>query len=554
MNRFKFPQAAVDAAKKFLKSKKGTAPAFITKFPGAFKVRAGELYADGKRVVPTESREKFLRDTVYGKKSEYPFGRDSLFAILKHEVMNVSKRDIEAFLNAQGPLVHRRARPKKEKREHLRSIKKIGILSVDLAHIRAADFVRLFPAVGHGYMGAPGSKGYQQDRYFLNAVDLLTGYLFTDVTQSKKVAEIARKLKKLIENFEALTGVKVRQVEVDKGGEFQSEVSRMFRKATVAEKAKGEKDGPFWNVRLIQKTQNATVEQINAKMQRIFWNLVEQRRGGFETTWKQAVKISNRTRNRRTGLNPEQAMKNIVGGISVKQRTPKAGATERKKAFAVGTKVRALKEVRAKGDSLGYKAYKGDHYGPVYPIAKVKFIGVWPRYKVDTKWVWGDELIRARPTDTKSQHLIVNRPIVVPKAMRPGPKIVHKLTARQARLAARNVKKAKAAKFYKHQYVWYKAHGRKIDATITAINTRSKTATVSYYWADDDTNYKDTGAKFSSLTPQREFEIGDKVKINADGWRNGEIEAFKKNLYVVFYHQDRRRWERSVRPTSLRPR
>ena len=88
-------------------------------------------------------------------------------------------------------------------------------------------------------------------------------------------------------------------------------------------------------------------------------------------TVKQAVVISNRTQNRRTGLNPEQAMKNIVGGINVKQRRPKAGATERKKAFATGTKVRALKQVRAKGDDLGYKAYKGQHYGPVYPITNV---------------------------------------------------------------------------------------------------------------------------------------------------------------------------------------
>ena len=508
-------------------------------------MRKGKLYADGKQVVPTESRESFLREIVYGKRSEYPFGRDSLFAILKHEVMNVSKRDIEAFLNAQGPLVHRRARPKKEKREHLRSIKKTGILSVDLAHIRAADFTKLFPDKGHDYMGAPGSKGYQQDRYFLNAVDLLTGYLLTEVLQGKTPKEVAPKLKRIIDRFEALANVKVRQVEVDKGGEFMGQTSRMFRKATKKETEEAKKkkkpppkDGEFANVRLIQKTQNATVEQVNAKMQRLFWNLVEQRRGGFMLTVKQAVIISNRTQNRRTGLNPEQAMKNIVGGINVKQRTPKAGPTERKKAFATGTKVRALKQVRAKGDDLGYKAYKGQHYGPVYPITKVKFIGVHPRYQVGTKWVWGDELIRARPTDTKSERLIIKRPVVVPKAMRVSPK----------------PKSAKSSKFYKGQEVGFKAHGRKIDANITKINTRAKTATVTYYWADDGKTY-DEGATFAKLAPQRSYEIGDKVKVNTEGaWRNGEVEDFKKNLYVVFYHHDRRRWVKSFRGSSLRPR
>ena len=532
MNRYKYSKAAVDAAIKHLKRPDvgmASVPPFIAKFPGAFTVRKGKLYADGKRVVPTEDREDYLREIVYGKKSEYPFGRDSLFAILKHEVMNVSKRDIEAFLNAQGPLVHRRARPKKEKREHLRSVKKAGILSVDLAHIRAADFTELFPDEGHGYMGAPGSKGYQQDRYFLNAVDLLTGFLLTEILQGKTPSLVAPKLKRIIDRFERTSNVKVRQIEVDKGGEFMGEVSRMFRKG-----------GEFANVRLIQKTQNATVEQINAKLQRIFWNLVEQRRGGFMLTVKQAVKISNRTQNRRTGLNPEQAMKNIIAGKKVSLRTPKAGPTERKKALAVGVKVRALKHVRAKGDDLGYKAYKGLHYGPVSSIAKVKFVGTWPRYKVGQKWVWGDELIRARPTDTKAERLIIKRPIVVPKGKR---------------MPSRKRKPSRMPrKFYKGQEVWFNAHGRKIDANIVKINTRAKTASVSYYWADDGKTYGE-GATFAMLVPQREYEIGDKVKVNIEGtWRNGEVEDFKKNLYVVFWHQDRRRWEKSFRGSSLRPR
>ena len=196
MNWFRFPRETVQRAIKFLKSKKGTAPGFITKFPGVFNIRRGKLYAGKRRVVPTEDRQDFLREIVYGKSSEYPFGRDSLFAILKHEVLNVSKRDIEAFLNAQGPLVHRRSRPKKQKREHLRQIRKPGILSVDLAHVRAKDFEVLFPGKGLDYMGAPGSKGYQQDRYFLNAVDLLTGYLLTEVLQGKTARETWPKIQK----------------------------------------------------------------------------------------------------------------------------------------------------------------------------------------------------------------------------------------------------------------------------------------------------------------------------------------------------------------------
>ena len=65
------------------------------------------------------------------------------------------------------------------------------------------------------------------------------------------------------------------------------------------------------------------------------------------------------------------------------------------------------------------------------------------------------------------------------------------------------------------------------------------------------------GAKFPEITAQREFEIGDKVKVNADLdgiWRNGEVENFKKGAYIVFYYHLRRRLVGAFRPSSLRPR
>ena len=54
--------------------------------------------------------------------------------------MYVSKRDIEAFLNEQKPLIHRRSRPPKQKREFIRQVRKPGQLSIDAAYIRRKDF------------------------------------------------------------------------------------------------------------------------------------------------------------------------------------------------------------------------------------------------------------------------------------------------------------------------------------------------------------------------------------------------------------------------------
>ena len=257
LNRYKYTKSNVDLAIQALR--KGTtkaleaAPSFLRKYPESFSLSKGKLVAnaDGNtlKVVPTEERETFLRDIVYGEKSIYPFGRDSLFAILRDEVMNVSKRDIEGFLNAQGPLVHRRSKPPRIKRESVRHIRALGILSVDLAHIRANDFKRVLGQRGYDYMGVPGKRGYQQDRYFLNAVDLLTGYLWTEVIQGKEAQMVAPALVKIMDRFKTQTGQSAHQVEVDKGGEFRGQTSRMFRKATKEEEKKGEKDGPFHEMR-----------------------------------------------------------------------------------------------------------------------------------------------------------------------------------------------------------------------------------------------------------------------------------------------------------------
>ena len=403
MERFRYTKASIAQAISYLKTKKGEPPTYVASFPDSFKVKHGKLYAGDRLVISVEERDDYLREIIYGKKSEYPFGRDSLFAILKNEVLGVSKRNIEAFLNAQGPVVHRRSRPKKEKRVNLRQIRKPGQLSIDLVHVRAKTFEKILGQEGYEYMGPVGKRGYQQDRYFLNAVDLLTGYLLTRVLQGKTAKEVAPKLKAIIKEYEGLLKMKVPVIETDKGGEFRGEVTQMLRELKI---------------RKHEKITNATVEQTNAKMQRIFYNLVEQRRGGFEKTWKQAVRISNRTRNRRTGMSPEDALKKIAAGEKVSTKAPKARATERHKAWDVGTKVRALKKPRVKADPF-YKAYEGEHYGAVTPITKVRFIGVYPKYRVGDRWLWQDEVIKARSTDTKSHNLYIKRPVVVPDSVKP---------------------------------------------------------------------------------------------------------------------------------------
>ena len=574
MNRFTYPRKKVDAAIEFLKKKKGVPPAFIDKFPGQYSIRKGKLYAGGLRVIPTEDRKEFLREIVYGKKSEYPFGRDSLFSILKDEVMNVSKRDIEAFLNEQKPLIHRRSRPPKQKREQLRQIRKPGQLSVDLAYIRREDFVKELGPEGDEYMGGQGEY-----HYFLNAVDLQTGYLISTVSSGATAAEIAPKLAKLIDEYEAKLGQKVTKAEVDKGAEFMAETKEML----VAR-----------NIKVVQKVTNAAIEGVNAKMQRLFWSLVAQKRGTFKETAKLAVKISNRTLNRRIGMTPEEALKKIANKEKVARKTPQAGPTERKKALTKGTKVRVLHNQfkRNKGDPAGYKAYKGLHFGRVLPILNVRYVGVHPKYqivkrvmtdpvewekksdgtfrltkggkkihkvKVPAVWVWEDQLIKARPEDTKAHNLVVNRPVPQEaRAQRPAPPRPAPRRAAAPKPAAPKLRplspKRKKRKLYVNQDVVTKIEGRNVYAQITDM--RKNEVEVDYYWpGPKDVGYYHDTVDRRTVKPLPEYEVEEKVFVkDARKWHRGEIEDYRRkdNTYLVFWRENNKPWKKYVRQREMR--
>ena len=549
MNRFTYPLAKVQQAIKFLKTKRGPEPSFLKKFPGQYTVDRGKLIAGDLQVIPTEHRDHFLRNIVYGKKSEYPFGRDSLFSILKNEVMNVSKRDIEKFLNEQGPLIHRRSRPKKETRVVIRTPRKVGVLSVDLAHITHADVIKILGNGAYEYMGE-GTK----DRYFLNAVDRLTAYLLSTIITRKKAWMVAPALSKLIDEFEKLTGQKVTKVEVDAGGEFKGQTKEMLHNR---------------GIRVQVMRNNALVEGVNAKMQRIFWNLVEQRRGGFLATGKQATKISNRTINRRTGLTPDEAIKKIKAKEVVSHKRPKAGPTERKKALPIGTKVRYLKKdfARAKGDTLGYKAYRGEHYGAVVKILNVRYYGVHPKYQVlkaimtnppqyekhastgrfklrkgkkihkakrPAYWVWGDELIKSRPEDTKSHNLYIRRNVQLPK---------NDYVERRPRFEAHQLPRPKNAKplrrFKRGQWVLYNRNNKKVVGKIKGLKRDSVNLELKSGRIEDAP--KD---KLDALPP---YKTGDKILVREDDkWCRGEILDEDEEGFDVRGRQDNKPWHKVV--------
>ena len=413
LNRYRYTKASIKAAISALNNK-GTAPSFMKAHPKAFSVKGSKLFAIGREVIPRETRDSFLRTLLYENKQGYPFGRDSLFHVLKAKYLGISKRDIESFLNSQPVIVARRARPKKEKREFLPRVKKAGTLEGDLAHIRPEDVpADYMPRIRASAAYKPGvsmkniwkTSRTRGDRYFYNIVDKFTGYLVTEVVSTKAEGVIAKATQRLVKKMAKALGVPVKSVTFDQGTEFF--------------KSQRELDKQGIHTRRVRT--NAYVEQTNAKMQRIFYTLVAQKRAGFKATVQQAVDISNNTLNRRTKMTPNEAVQSLrIGKLVERQRQPRSGFV-RKRAFKVGTKVRRLLTKRAK-TKAGYKAYKGKHFGPIQTITKINWHQGFPKYELDTNkrtkhgvslLLWHDEVIRARDADKISEGIVAGRNVVL---------------------------------------------------------------------------------------------------------------------------------------------
>ena len=373
INRYNFSQAAVKRA-----IKGNILPNFMKEHN--FKVKDGTLVLNGKVVIPNEERGQYLRKILYKSGSTAPLGRDSLYHYVKTlPVINISKRDIEKFLKSQNVIVTRSARPKQEKRQFYSTVKKAGICSGDLAHIRPQDMPSMDympsrqdddpdtewkPGVSMKNIWKSGTSG---DRYFYNLVDIYTGWLETEVVGTKLETVIAKATKRLVARMAKALGTPVREIQYDFGTEFNLSEKNLEKK----------------KIRVRRMRTNAVVEQANAKMQRIFYTIVAQKRTGFKGSVEQAVAISNNTKNRRLGMTPKEAVAKLRGGEQPEKKTP-SSTRAKKRSYPVGTVVRALKTKREKEDK-GYKAYKGEHYTVPKKVTHVRFYQGYPKYTLDNE-------------------------------------------------------------------------------------------------------------------------------------------------------------------------
>ncbi len=75
----------------------------------------------------------------------------------------------------------------------------------------------------------------QHDRYFLNSVEMHTGYLLSDIKDGKKVIYVLPKLTAQIIRFKELMGKKVKKIGFNKDKEFMGAVNPMLDKKKYEE-------------------------------------------------------------------------------------------------------------------------------------------------------------------------------------------------------------------------------------------------------------------------------------------------------------------------------
>ena len=279
-----FTKASVASLIKKLKD--GTAPDWAD---GA-KVKHGTVYIGERQVVPAENVDAFLRDRVYDKnKDPIVMSRDAGWTdFLEHETYGISRRAWHSWLQKQDTYQRSLARPKPDKNPGQKVYRKGQVIQIDLVEVKADDL--------------PGSRS--TDTYFFTAIDLLSGYLVTRQVRTKEVDPRINKrrgrgtlvvLTEILDEMKRVLGRPVETIQSDAGAEFLGAITKTLL--------------PSRNVKKRIVPLGATIENANGRLQRAFFSLVRQKRGGtVDKLLAEATAMVNNTTSRITKFRASEAV------------------------------------------------------------------------------------------------------------------------------------------------------------------------------------------------------------------------------------------------------
>ena len=380
--------------------------------PGAdnSSVLYAKEYDVWKLVVPEENVEKFLRKSVLDPKSKMPLGRDSAYHHVQKATIGVSRRSLYKFLEKQGILQMTKNIPNEHPKGGI-ILTKRGYCEVDLIEGKGADLYANF-----------GARG---DWYWIALVEVLTGYGVVATIRRKQAKVVAPALRELLNVLEEKLDAKVYEIAADHGREFYRDVRTLLKKRKITQK---------------QVPRGSRVEKFNQDFQRNFYRLLRMRRGNFGSLEKQALELTNNTKNKHTKKTPEEALKTpdavlAAGYNKGREKTKPYKAHEPK----IGDKCRHLIKLRKnihpiltiQGQARLYKSYHGRHFSKqVYTIKDIRNpkpppppppppgeekapepVQLKPTlYFVHGRWFHRDQILVVTGTDAETERQISARP------------------------------------------------------------------------------------------------------------------------------------------------
>ena len=383
MNRYVFTEAKINKAKSFLNGTTKTAPSFVKKFKAT--VKEGKLLLDGKRVIPKEKVDTYLRTVVLSGK--VPLARDSLFYYLTRSIVGVSREAIQKFLKSQNIIRETDNRQNKIKAAS-RAVRKKGQLSYDLIEINWNDL---------GF--TPTDKDIEKESgYIFACVDALTSLSFFEFANTKAYKDITPVAEKSFKWFAKHLQLPINRLVgfSDDGVEFNFKLYNS------------------WGIRTKILKRSNIIEAKNAHFQRVLYRIAKmQNTRSIKKLVKDAMGILNKTQSSLTKKAPVENIKEPVETLQKKynkKRGKDSGGKVKLKPLKIGDKVRV--DLIGPKQTSFYKTYKGKTWSKKTFTVLAKR---GPKYKIDLgnekKFFQRNELRLTSPTDRTTSKILAQRRI-----------------------------------------------------------------------------------------------------------------------------------------------
>ena len=393
MNRYKLNREDFPAAVKYIQgnAKKGESPNWAVKFKADLTVHDGgkTIKYKGLKIIPESEVDAFLRKTMFDKKSDVGFGRDSAHHVLKQRVVGVPRRKIMEFFRKQRVLGEVRpavAGPKK-----FGGIKLKGFtFETDLIFVKASDIKKS----NRRFSEMPNLS------YIVSTVEKTTGLSRYSYSETKQPSVVTPLVIKHIKEMAKKLGADLKKCSArfDKGKEF--DVAKI--KAVIPDTQ--------------HVSMGGAVERRNRFCQATLFKLIKTRRVlNIEDALKSTQILVNQSYNRIQKATPNENaekaktdQKSVLKKFNDTRNIYEQG--DNRKEFQKDDYVRVL--VKKPKAGIDYKTYKNVTWTErVFKISKRtkgKRRDQPIKYRVNGRWYTIDKLLKSAPRDQESEAVIAD--------------------------------------------------------------------------------------------------------------------------------------------------